>query len=420
MLPAHMLPSFQSSKQKQQALPVALLFTAIFAMPVVTMAQKETLPPSSSHPVHAIPAELKPALSSITPEKLLHHIKKLASDSLEGRAPGSKGETLTIDYLVAQFKKMGVKPGNPDGAFLQQVLLVGFTTRKASVSFAANHERVALNYPDDFVACSPRGKNSMSILDAEVVFAGYGIIAPEYGWDDYKNVDVKGEVVVVLDTELVRQQINDSTKIDSSFFKGASLTYYAFRSYKYDLAARKGAVAVLIMHNPKTSYSPYKVFQNNFLLEQMELKTAANNLSSLAAQGFLSQSGFQHLCDAANVHGDTLQRMTRSKDFSPVALPVKASIEVESKLREITSHNVVAKVEGSDKHLRNEYVIYTAHWDHLGMDTTLKGDQIFTGAGDNASGAASLLEIAAGFARLKIKQSALFFLLSLPPRRRDC
>lgn len=355
-----------------------------------------------------MPVEIKPALDSITGDDLLKHIQILASDQYEGRAPGTRGETLTVAYLTEQFKRAGLKPGNPDGTFLQKVPLVGFTSRP-SLSLSIGGQQTALRFPEDYVARSRRLQPEVTAESSEVIFVGYGIFAPEYDWDDFKNVDVRGKTLIVLDNEPQIPDTRDPTKWGDGLFKGRLQTYYGTRPYKYEVAAQKGAAAVLVVHDPATAYAPFKVIQNNYQREGFEIRSAKSP-NPPAVEGWITLAATQQLCIAAKHDFNSLKQLALNKNFKPVYLGVTASFNVKSALRAIESQNIVAKVEGSDRRSKDDYVIYTAHWDHLGRDEKLKGDQIYNGAIDNAGGTAQLLEIAEGFAKLKKppKRSVLF------------
>ncbi len=388
---------------KKYLLWIGLFFTfAAFAQSRANFGQQN----AATSP--QIPAEIKPALKSITGDELFKHIKVLASDEYEGRAPGTKGETLTVKYLIEQFKRFGLKPGNPNGNYTQKVPLVGFTARP-SFSFTVNGKQNALNFPEDFVARSRLLQTEVTVKNSEIIFVGYGIVAPEYGWDDFKNVDVRGKTLIVLDDEPQIPDPLDASKPDEGMFKGKVATYYGTRPYKYEIAAQKGASAVLVVHDPATAYASFKVVQNNFQREAFAIKQAANGKLS-AVEGWITLDAARRLFAAANHDFNSLRQAALSKNFKAVPLRANANFNGKIKWREIESHNVVAKIEGSDKRLKNEYVIYTAHWDHLGRDEKLKGDQIYNGAIDNAAGTAQMLEIAEGFAKLKKppKRSILF------------
>ncbi|HQZ97499.1 MAG TPA: M28 family peptidase [Pyrinomonadaceae bacterium] len=351
---------------------------------------------------------LKPALESIRADRIFDSIKVLASDRFEGRNVGTAGEALTVDHLVSEFKRAGLKPGNPDGTYVQNVPLVGYRTQPR-IELDAKGIKASLNFPDDFVHEFPRLQPQVSINDAEVVFGGYGIVAPEYGWDDYKGIDVRNKLVIFLGGEPSIQDKNDPTKMDSTFFKGDLRTFYSTMEYKKELAAEKGAAAVLFITDPEKSPN-YSIFKTFALLGGFALEPRGPANKALAVTGLVTISAARRLFAAAGQDLDALQSSAQTKDFKPVSTNARANISVISKLRRVKSQNVVARIEGSDPRLKDEYLVYTAHWDHLGMDKNLKGDQIYNGAIDNAIGTAEMLAIARGLARLPRapKRSILF------------
>ena len=351
---------------------------------------------------------LRPALESIRGEKILTHIKTLASDEFEGRAPGTKGETKTVEYLIERFKQFGLKPGNPDGTYIQEVPMVGFQTRP-QIEISVQGKKVPLNYPEDFVHETPRLLAQVSLKNLGVVFVGYGIVAPEYDWDDYRETDVRNKIVVVLSGEPTIPDENDLSKADKRMFKGDLRTYYSTRESKYEIAHRHGAAALLIVTDPEKQ-ATFSIFQTFARLEGAALKPRASDKQSLALTGLITINAARRIFAAAGKEFDEMQKAAQSKNFKAVSANASANLSLANKLRELKSRNVVARIEGSDPRLKNEFIIYTAHWDHLGRDENLKGDQIYNGAIDNAGGTAQLLEIAAAFAKLgkKPKRSILF------------
>ncbi|HRI05070.1 MAG TPA: M28 family peptidase [Pyrinomonadaceae bacterium] len=355
----------------------------------------------------SVSSVLKTALDSVTGDEILTHIKKLASDEFEGRGPATRGEMLTVNYLVDQFKRSGLRPGNPDGTFVQKVPMVGFVSQP-KIDVQSSGKNVPLNYQVDFVHDYPALRPSVSTKNSGVVFAGYGIVAPQYGWDDYKDVDVRNKLVIVLSGEPSAPDKNDPSKLDPTIFKGDTRTYYSTREFKYDIAAKKGAAAILVITDPEKSIT-YSLFQTFAKMEGFALKPRTPSLA-FAMAGLITINAARRLFTSAGKDLARLEESAGNKDFRPIPANAIANISVKTKLRNVASRNVVARIEGSDPQLKNEYVIYSAHWDHLGKDTNLKGDQIFNGAQDNAVGAAQLLEVAKGFARLpkKPKRSILF------------
>jgi hypothetical protein len=350
---------------------------------------------------------LQPALDAIRADTILEHIKKLASDEFEGRGPGTRGETLTVDYLVDQFKRSGLKPGNPDGTFLQSVPMIGYETAP-QIDVIANGKAISLEFLEDFVHDIPRLQPKTKVDVSGVVFAGYGIVAPQFRWDDYKQTDVKNKLVIVLSGEPSRQDPTDPKKPDESFFRGDTRTYYSTRESKYETAAKRGAAGILVITDTEKSET-FSIFKTFARMEGMALKSASSVYQPSIA-GLVTKKAFDRLSASASVDPDDLEKSSQHEDFKPISLKAKGTISITNKLRQLTSKNVVAKVEGSDPQLKNEYIIYSAHWDHLGTDKNLVGDQIYNGANDNAAGVAQMLEIARGFAASKQRprRSVLF------------
>lgn len=353
------------------------------------------------------PAGLGPALRSVKAKRISEYVKKLASDEFEGRAPGTTGETLTVNYLAEQFKKSGVKPGNPNGTYFQNVALVGYRT-VPQIEVEAAGKKVPFVFLDDFVHDFPALRPSATVKNAPFVFAGYGIVAPQYGWDDYKGLDVRGKLVVVLSGEPAVADKTDPKKLDASMFRGETRTYYSTRDFKFDFAAKKGAAGILIVYDP-TKANTYSLFQTFAKMEGFALKPTGANTRTLIS-GLMTIDAAKRIFSASGHDFEKLSANAAQAGFSAIETQARAEIKVRSKLRNVVSRNVVARIEGSDPVLKNEYMIYSAHWDHLGRDRKLKGDQIFNGAIDNAIGTAMLLEVANGFASLpkKPRRSILF------------
>ena len=382
------------------------IFTAALLACNSAPPQTATTAPTTAPPVAAsVPAEIKPSIDSLSANDLLQHIKTLSSDEYEGRAPGTKGEELTVNYLTEQFKKLGLKPGNPDGTFVQKVPLIGYTPTP-TVSFDAGGKKMDLA-ADDFLARSATFKPDVKIANSEVVFVGYGVVAPEYGWDDFKGLDVKGKTIVMLVNDPQIPDASDPSKLDDKIFKGKAMTYYGRWTYKYEIASEKGAAAAIIVHETATAGYPIKAL-NSWRQENFGLK--GSEKGRVAVEGWITFDKAKELFAASGQDLEALKKAALTKDFKPVKLNAKANISIKSTIREIASQNVVTKLEGSDPKLKDEYVIYSAHWDHMGRDPKLQGDQIFNGAIDNASGTASLLELANAFSKLKAtpKRSVLF------------
>jgi Zn-dependent M28 family amino/carboxypeptidase len=357
----------------------------------------------------AVPAELKSALDAINANDIMQHTKVMSGDEYEGRGPGTQGEELTIKYLTEQYQRIGLKPGNPDGTYVQKVPLVGFTGAPTA-SFTVGGKQMNLTFPQDYVAVSRRFVPESKVENSDMVFVGYGVVAPEYGWDDYKGLDVRGKTIVMLINDPQVPSGSDPAALDDKMFKGKAMTYYGRWTYKYEIAAQKGAAAAVIIHETGPAGYPYEVVSGSWSRENFDIQTPDKNMGRAAVESWITTDRAKELFAASGQDFDALKKAAVSKDFKPVPLNAKANITIKNTIREINSNNVIGKVEGSDPALKNEYVIYTAHWDHLGRDPKLTGDQIFNGALDNASGTAALLEIAEAFTKLPTppKRSILF------------
>ena len=338
-------------------------------------------------------------LPSINTDAVLEHTKVLSSDEYQGRAPGTKGEDLSVAYIEDQFKKIGLKPGNADGTYIQKVPLVGITANPAPLRFTKGGQTQTLKWKDDVVAWTKHVAETASINNSELVFVGYGVVAPEYNWDDYKGVDVSGKTVVML--------INDPP-VDGAF-AGKAMTYYGRWTYKYEIGAEKRAAAVLIVHETGPAGYPFDVVQSK-VTEQFDLVTPDKNMGRVNIEGWITLDRAKALFKLAGQDFDTLKQQAATRAFKPVPLGVTASMTLHNKLRTIDSRNVVAKLEGSDPQRNNEYVVYTAHWDHFGIGPEVNGDTIYHGAKDNAVGCGGLIEIARAFTQLPTppRRSILF------------
>lgn len=345
--------------------------------------------------------------ASITTNDFIRHIQVLASDEFEGRGPGTAGEEKTVDYLVKQFKGMGLQPGNPDGSYIQNVQLVGITS-EPSATLAAGDRRLEIFLPRDCVIWSRRLTPRTEVKDSDVVFVGYGIVAPEYQWDDFKDVDVRGKTILVLVNDPPVPDPNDPSKLDETMFRGRGMTYYGRWTYKYEIATKKGAAAAIVVHETGPAGYPWAVVVGSNTRENMDLKSPGGNMDRVPIEGWMTVDTAIRLCAAAGEDYQALKQRALRRDFRPVALKAKASWAIANKWREFPSRNVIAKLEGTDSKLKDEVIIYTAHWDHLGRNPSLQGDQIYNGALDNASGTAALLELAEAFSKTRPKRSVLF------------
>ncbi len=345
----------------------------------------------------------------ITSENLLSHIKVLSSDEFEGRAPSTRGEELTVKYLTDEFKLFGLKPGNPDGTYIQNVPLFGIQSTPTS-HVIANGQRIDLEPKKDLVAWTIRPVPEINIQNSDVVFVGYGVVAPEYGWDDYKGVDVRGKTIVMLVNDPAVPDPKNPAELDPKMFQGKAMTYYGRWTYKYEIASEKGAAAAVIIHETGPAGYPFEVVVGSNSRENFDIQTADRNAHRVAVQSWIPYPTAEKIFSAAGQNLAELKKMAVRRDFHPVTLNARWSFDLKNRFREVESKNVVAKLEGSDPKLRDQYVVFTAHWDHLGKDPSLKGDQIYNGAVDNASGCAGLLELAHAYAQLTPapKRSILF------------
>jgi Zn-dependent M28 family amino/carboxypeptidase len=348
-------------------------------------------------------------LPTIDIDGLLAHTKTLSSDEYEGRAPGTKGESLTVAYLTDQFKKAGLKPGNTDGSYTQKVPLVGITPTPAPLVFSRSGgkgpQQQTLKWKDDVVAWTKHVAPSASLDNSDVVFVGYGVVAPEYNWDDYKGVDVKGKTIVMLVNDPPVPDPANPAELDPNTFGGKAMTYYGRWTYKYEMAAQKGAAGALIVHETDPAGYGFNVVQGK-TGEQFDLVTPDKNMGRAAIEGWITLEQATALLKSAGQDFDELKKRAATREFKPVALGATASMTIKNTLRTVDSRNVLGKLEGSDPKVKDELVVYTAHWDHYGRNA----DGIFHGAEDDALGCAALVEVARAFAKLPAppRRSVLF------------
>jgi Zn-dependent M28 family amino/carboxypeptidase len=353
----------------------------------------------TSAPVPSVAPVSGKALEAIQASDFLKHIEILSSDDFEGRSVGTLGGSMTVEYLKSEFKRIGLKPGNPAGTYVQAVPLTGFTSiPQASIDAGGRH--MTLKFPDDCVAWSFERKPEIRIKQSELVFVGYGVKAPEYGWDDYKGADLRGKTLVMLINDPQIPDPGDPSKLDESMFKGKAMTYYGRWTYKYEIAASLGAAGALIVHETPTAGYPYSVVVNSWGRDNFDIHRDAPNPNFPVVAAWISVERAKELFSAAGFDFQKLKLDALSRDFKPVDLRATIDFTVDNVWRDVPSQNVIGRIEGSDPKLKNDYVIYTAHWDHFGWDRKLPGskhDQIFHGALDNASGVAALLELAKAF-----------------------
>ncbi len=359
-------------------------------------------------------AESAVMLPAIDSGAVMGHVKVLASDEYEGRAPGTRGEELTVTYLVDQLRKMGIKPGNPDGTYIQSVPLVGMTVRETpALTFRTGGGALTLKWRDDYVAWTKRITERVSLDNSELVFVGYGIQAPEFNWDDFKGVNLKGKTLLVLVGDPPIPDPRDPDGLDSGVFGGRAMTYYGRWTYKYEMGARLGAAGVLIVHETGPAGYPFAVVQGK-TAEEFDLVSPDGNMGRAAVEGWITLDQAKRLCALAGRDYDGLKKMALSREFNPVTLGATASVTLPNSIRTVSSRNIIGRLEGSGPALRDEHIIYTSHWDHFGIGVPVNGDRIYNGARDNATGVAGVLEIARAFASLPTppKRSILFLFVT--------
>ena len=378
-------------KSAYVALP--LLFTLVS---ITLGAAKSANTYASAH----LPSVAIAALQKVEPEHIRANVRFLSLDLLEGRGTGQRGGDIAAEYMATQFWLDGLKPAGDNGTFFQKVPLIGITPApETTFDLAPKHgEAMQLKPLDDYVAYDQTDRSSDDI-DADIVYVGYGIDAPEYQWDDYKGVDVRGKVLLML--------VNEPSSDDPNFFKGRALTYYGRWTYKYEEAARKGAIGAILIHKSEMASYPWEVVRNSNSGEKEFLK---NDAPPLKAAAWIQLAIAQKLAQRCGMDLDKMMADAQSRNFHPVQLPAKLKAHMVSKVRQITSNNVVAMLPGSDPKLRNQAVMYSAHYDHLGIRPDMPGDNIYNGARDNATGCGILLELARVFseAQARPKRSIIF------------
>ncbi len=348
-----------------------------------------------------LPGAAIAAMQKIDPERIKAHVRFLAHDLLEGRGTGQRGGDIAAEYIATQFALYGLQPAGDNGTYMQKVPMVGVTPQPETRFSLVRWDGSATDLKplDEYVAYD-QTQQPQSDVDADVVFVGYGIEAPEYGWDDYKGMDVKGKVLLML--------VNEPPSDDPKFFKGNALTYYGRWTYKYEEAARKGAVGVILIHQTDMASYPWEVVRNSNSGEKSFLKP--DGTPQLKVASWIQLDIAQKLAAASSKDLGKLMLYARQRDFHPVTMQVKLKVHMVSKIRRFDSNNVIAMLQGSDRKLKNEAVMYTAHYDHLGIRPDMPGDNIYNGANDNATGCGILLELANVFSQAtqRPRRSILF------------
>lgn len=339
-------------------------------------------------------------------DSLIRHIKTLSSDSFMGRRPFSIGEQRTVEYLQQQFAALGLEPGN-DGSYFQNVPMVEITPQGAPVmKVQLPASSFDLKKMDDYVMWTENTDSLIALTENEVVFAGYGVVAPEYGWNDYAGLDVKDKVVMVL--------VNDPGHAgvgDTSLFKGKAMTYYGRWTYKFEEAARQGAKGCLVIHNTASASYPFSVVQNSWGTSQLHLDTRGSKQYRCPVEGWITEAAAKKIISAAGQ--DTAMLVNaNTKGFKPVSLGAKLSTSMRVAASFKNSRNVIGKITGTIH--PDQYVIYSAHWDHFGVGKPdAKGDSIYNGALDNASGTAALLEMARAFMAMRSRPEKTIIFLAV-------
>ncbi|MBP8228049.1 MAG: M28 family peptidase, partial [Pararheinheimera sp.] len=336
------------------------------------------------------------------------YLKTLSSDEFQGRMPATPGEEKTINYISEQFKRIGLKGINGD-SYLQPVSLVRIDPKEVSgLKLSGDKLNAELKYKEQMMAWTTQVTEQVEVKDSELVFVGYGIVAPEYDWNDYEGLDVKGKTVVMF--------VNDpgfATK-DPNLFTGNAMTYYGRWTYKFEEAARQGAAMALIIHETEPASYGWQVIAGGSPTK-FDLINPNKNMDRSKVEGWLTTESAQQLFAAMGTDIETMRQKALSKDFAPVPMGVTASVSVKNNISKLTSNNVMGYIEGSEK--PDEVVLYMGHWDHLGVDFSNPKDKVFNGAQDNASGTAAVIALAEHFAKQpKPKRSVAFLAVTAEER----
>ena len=363
----------------------------LLALPAALLAQTDlTLTPSE-----------KAAAATITEDIIRGHIAFLSDDLLEGRAPATRGDALAQKYIATEFKTLGLQPGAENGSWFQEFDIIGLTSEvPKTMNLRKAGKSLQLHDWDDYIAFSGVQQAQASVEDAEIVFVGYGIVAPEYDWDDYKGADLRGKILLMMN--------NDPAGDDEKFFAGNKRLYYGRWKYKYEMAEKMGAAGAIIIHTTPSAGYPFQVVQSSWTGEQFELP--ARGEQNMPLKAWTSYEASKKLAAFAGQDLEKLMRAAEKRSFKPVPLGVKLSFTMKNRVRKLKTANVLGLLPGSDPELKKQVVVYTAHFDHLGIGKAAAGDSIYNGALDNASGVASMLAVAQAFARggIKPERSVLF------------
>lgn len=379
--------------------PVLLALAATF---VAGGCKRDAEAPAAPAKPAAAAFAFKPAIDA---GDFGEHVRVLASDGFEGRAPGSPGEEQTIQYLKTQFERMGLEPGNGDSWFQTVPMMETTADPKTTMTLEAGGQSRTLAFGTDMVVGTRTGEAEVSVSGSDLVFVGYGVDAPEQGWNDYAGVDVKGKTVVMF--------VNDPGfhAKDASLFDGNRMTYYGRWTYKFEEAGRKGAKAALIIHDTEGASYGWDVVKNSWSGPQYDLRAADDPAPRVPVQGWITGEQAKALFAAAGMDLDAMRAAAGKRGFKPVPMAAKMSVTLRSTIAQKESRNVLALLPGTER--RDEAIVYMAHWDHLGNHEGEEGDAIYNGAVDNATGVAGILEIAERFASERPKRSILFAAVTL-------
>ncbi|MGA8493363.1 MAG: M28 family peptidase [Terriglobales bacterium] len=377
-----------------------IVFFSVFTFSTFSVTQSSHKHNRTTTDSVRLPGAAFAAMQKIDPERIRAHVRFLSHDLLEGRGTGQRGGDIAAEYIATEFALYGLKPAGDHGTYMQKVPLVGITPApETTFSVVSSKGTTDLKPLEQYVAYD-QTQEPHSDVNADIVYVGYGIDAPEYQWDDYKGTDVRGKVLLML--------VNEPPSDDVNFFKGKALTYYGRWTYKYEEAARKGAVGAILIHQTEMASYPWEVVRNSNSGEKAYLKLDGSPKLKVAA--WVQFEVAKQMTASAGMDLDKMMADARSRDFHPVTLPVKLKAHMVSKIRPFESNNVLAMLPGSDSKLKSEAVMYTAHYDHLGIRPDLPGDNIYNGANDNATGCGILLELARTYAEAaqRPRRSILF------------
>ncbi len=336
--------------------------------------------------------EAAQVLNTVTSQSLMAHIRFLSDDLLEGRAPGTRGDKLAQTYIATQMQLMGLQPGGENGTYFQRVPIVAIKTDKsAKLAIAGKGKALQLNFGADFIAFPGNQETEIPVNDAEIVFVGYGIVAPEQNWDDYKNIDVTGKILLMMN--------NDPATEDQQFFGGKARTYYGRWTYKYEIAALKGAAGAIVIHTTESAGYGWNVVEASWSGERFELAHKAG-VPRLLFKSWTSLDATKRIFELAGKDYAKLVESAQKKSFKPVPLGVMLSTVLKAAKRNVETANVIGVLPGSDPVLRDEAVIFTGHHDHFGIGKPVDGDSIYNGALDNATGVSAILNLGQMFSSL--------------------